>query len=1778
MAEGIKISQMQEKANLEGTEYIPIVDGSSNKKVKTDKILTKEEAEENYQEKLTSGTSIKTINNQTVLGSGNIEINVPDTSNLATKTELTNSLSSKLDVTTYNSDKSNFATKDEIPDVSDVLTKTEASDVYQVKGNYLTQSSLDNYITVEDLAAGLEDYAITDEVNIELAKKVDVTTYNSDKANYVTNSDISDMLTKTEANTLYQEKGNYALSTDIPTKVSDLTNDSEYQTATQVDDRIEGIIGSAPEVLDTLTKLAENLGSGDELTTLINEVGNKVDKTTYETDKATFATKTELEDKVDKSTYDFDKTTFATKTELTNKLDTTTYNQDKVNFATKSDLDSYATTSDLVGKLDVSTYNSDKTNFATKSEINNFASKSDLDSKLDASVYNQDKINFATKTELTNYATVSSVESKLDADTYNTEKTTFALKTEIPNTSDMLTKTEAESKYQKIGDYALKSDIPTVPTKVSELVNDSNYQTENEVSSLLENYQEKLVSGTNIKTLNGQDLIGEGNIEIVGSGEGIADAPADSKLYGRKDNNWEEITLPDISEYLTETEANELYQEKGDYAFKSELPTVPTKVSELANDSNYQTANDVNNRVQEIIGSAPEALDTLKEISDALNNDPNFAATITTELSKKVDKIEGKQLSTEDYTTEDKEKLAGIDTSIYAKNEDLVYIADTVIPQMNENTAKALDQKVDWDTEKKVISLPSDGSISALRNSETLEGGVLLAQRTYDEGVTYVTEVGTTKNKLTLNATERPQIDIQGGTSEKIAYESDLRTVPIEVNLPTAVIRGIIKKTYTQEEILGWFGFDEVAKLKSAIVSNGLMYIRYGIQLSGNPYYYRMPVQYCAFESAKQLKIVSIGLDTSNDKPNKITIIFNLDGTLINEVSNVEITFDELSEDIDLTSYLTKDEASSTYQVKGDYALKSEIPDIMSVGMYYPGVKVDSQKLFALTKESTEDDIKAALQIKVASGGYKLPTSEILDDCLGKGYQLLSNWMPVSIAWNGAAYVFYTVGQNYMMKPSGLYTVAISISAEGNYSVFQAGKVEEFALTSNIPEAITKVSELENDSNYQTEEEVNEKISNLGIFEMGNFDSLDAASERACNGGVYDNPNYRFLKFTVNNKKTGLIINNVDDYKTEQYLYYDMYRYNRRFNRVEDTAYVTDWEIDCENTIPGKGVNSSKLFSLTSDSTSEDIQAALTYPNGDGVLTSKDLDSCINNSLLLKDYDTSSLIVVGKTYANSYYTFVYVGFDLVSSPSVGTIKDPNIKSVILNITSAGQYSVFRAATNKEIVTKDWDKLPYESVPSIIYTYSDKIYSEKSILGWFDCDTVEELKEKAKQTVLFNMNYLNSGDKFVRIPVQYIEFKNNDNQIHLSTIGLTIFGEEPVKYSITANLDGTIITGNSNVEIIKENLIPEMIDTPYEINLTNLLNAEDSNAISEAIGGIDNLRNIVHTNRMIVGIINSGSVSVSIRILGQTTTLYYVLDTVAGYTVNEINIINTDGTLSRNIKSHSMMTEEMIVNNLTTDQSTLPLSAAQGKILNDSITDIKKTYIVDFDNTDEAKQIHLEIINKYSEIVTGDNRVPVNDVFIKNKRVLGLSGASNLIPISGARIKSGTVHFFTDFPVQLQWSDLPTNTNFGPIEVYFEADGEAKVITVNTLIDSGGYILNYSNGGLKAKATLKLNDSGSVSLIGHDDEHAISTINLQDIYAKKDEVSNKQDTLVSGTNIKTINGSSLLGEGDINIPTKTSELTNDSNFVTGVGVSKIQVVTELPEVQEDGVLYLVIKSE
>lgn len=64
--------------------------------------------------------------------------------------------------------------------------------------------------------------------------------------------------------------------------------------------------------------------------------------------------------------------------------------------------------------------------------------------------------------------------------------------------------------------------------------------------------------------------------------------------------------------------------------------------------------------VSELVDSAPETLDTLWELANALGNDPNFATTVTNLIGKKVDKVDGKGLSTNDFTTAEKEKLAGL--------------------------------------------------------------------------------------------------------------------------------------------------------------------------------------------------------------------------------------------------------------------------------------------------------------------------------------------------------------------------------------------------------------------------------------------------------------------------------------------------------------------------------------------------------------------------------------------------------------------------------------------------------------------------------------------------------------------------------------------------------------------------------------------------------------------------------------------------------------------------------------------------------------------------------------------------------------------------------------------------------------------------------------------------------------------------------------------------------------------------------------------------------------
>lgn len=62
------------------------------------------------------------------------------------------------------------------------------------------------------------------------------------------------------------------------------------------------------------------------------------------------------------------------------------------------------------------------------------------------------------------------------------------------------------------------------------------------------------------------------------------------------------------------------------------------QINALINGSNFATTTYVQEQIDALIDGSSDALDTLKELADALNNDPDFATTITNQLAGKADK------------------------------------------------------------------------------------------------------------------------------------------------------------------------------------------------------------------------------------------------------------------------------------------------------------------------------------------------------------------------------------------------------------------------------------------------------------------------------------------------------------------------------------------------------------------------------------------------------------------------------------------------------------------------------------------------------------------------------------------------------------------------------------------------------------------------------------------------------------------------------------------------------------------------------------------------------------------------------------------------------------------------------------------------------------------------------------------------------------------------------------------------------------------------------------
>ncbi|QMA20122.1 phage tail protein [Citrobacter sp. RHBSTW-00053] len=124
---------------------------------------------------------------------------------------------------------------------------------------------------------------------------------------------------------------------------------------------------------------------------------------------------------------------------------------------------------------------------------------------------------------------------------------------------------------------------------------------------------------------------------VLGGPDGISNRPA-KQLASRTSYLKQQVEKggSDLAKHIAAADPHTQYAPKASPTFTG-TPTAPTPA---ANDNSKKlvTTEFVARAIAALAGTAPETLDTLKELADALGNDPNFATTVLNKLAEKLAK------------------------------------------------------------------------------------------------------------------------------------------------------------------------------------------------------------------------------------------------------------------------------------------------------------------------------------------------------------------------------------------------------------------------------------------------------------------------------------------------------------------------------------------------------------------------------------------------------------------------------------------------------------------------------------------------------------------------------------------------------------------------------------------------------------------------------------------------------------------------------------------------------------------------------------------------------------------------------------------------------------------------------------------------------------------------------------------------------------------------------------------------------------------------------------
>ena len=424
-----------------------------------------------------------------------------------------------------------------------------------------------------------------------------------------------------------EEHANYV------TKVSQLENDLKYQTQEQVEKYIHDLVDGADDALDTLKELAEALNNDpnfatnitNRLTELRTQLEAEVTRAKNRENELASQIKI-VNDNLVNSVNTLNATIIKVVQDITRMIETINARIQKVE--------------DRVGDLEVETDNNltEAKEYAKELVDKEAAERRAADEKLTEAVH-QVQLDHTRDIADLNNKILTEASERANADVALESKLNTEISDRKTADQELESKINAEAAARTAQDEVLHQQIVK---ETSDRQNADNGLQQNITQEAQNRQNADTVLQNNIdnekETRIAQDEILDHKIEDLKTQVGTDKTELLEKLEQEKqeriaaDNGLDDRKVDKREGYsLTKNDFTDILKAKLDGI--EEHANYITKVSQLINDAGYQTEADLQAAIEKIIGEAPEVLDTLKEIADALGNDPNFATTITKKLA-----------------------------------------------------------------------------------------------------------------------------------------------------------------------------------------------------------------------------------------------------------------------------------------------------------------------------------------------------------------------------------------------------------------------------------------------------------------------------------------------------------------------------------------------------------------------------------------------------------------------------------------------------------------------------------------------------------------------------------------------------------------------------------------------------------------------------------------------------------------------------------------------------------------------------------------------------------------------------------------------------------------------------------------------------------------------------------------------------------------------------------------------------------------------------------------